>query len=49
MTTTEEAIQLIVFLRDHRFIGKYCVIDDSEPPLDHEALDCPIEGLEYQA
>ena len=49
MTTSDEAIQLIVFLRDHRFIGEHCWADDDHTEREHEGYECPIEYLEYRA
>ena len=47
MTTSDEAIQLIAYLRDHRFIGQQCWADAGETQRDHEGFACALEILDY--
>ena len=47
MTTSDEAIQLIQYLRDHRFIGEDCWADEAETERDHEGYECQVEILDY--
>ena len=47
MTTSDEAIQLIAYLRDHRIIGQQCWADAGETERDHEGFECAVEILDY--
>ena len=47
MTTPLESVQLIKYLRDHRFIGESCWADDEETARDHEGWECGAEVAEY--
>ena len=49
MTTSAEAIQLIVYLRDHRFIGEHCWANEDELERDHEGYECPLEIWQWSA
>ena len=49
MTTPVESVQLIKYLRDHRFIGESCWADDEETLRDHEGWECGAEVAEYDA
>ena len=47
VTTSDEEIQLIAYLRDHRFIGEKCWADAGETERDHEGFECAVEILDY--
>ena len=47
MTTDAEAVQLVEYLRDHRFIGDRCWADDAETIRDHPGYGCSCEVREY--
>ena len=47
MTTPLESVQLIKYLRDHRFIGEHCWADSDETTRDHDGWECGIEVAEY--
>ena len=49
MTTSDEVIKMVTFLRDHRFIGEECWADAGETERDHEGFECAAEVLEYMA